>query len=149
MAARPSIDVSGWLEEQLAHASPDLLRSMVQTFAEARMLARVDAIDADIKALDAKIEELIAPFAAAVDRLDEVDGIGRIAAACVIAEIGVDMTRFPTAGHLDSWAKYAPGTRESAGKKTGKNTTGHGKPVPGPGPRRSRHRRRQDQQFPR
>ena len=90
------------------------------------MLARVDAIDADIAALDAKIEELIAPFAAAVDQLDEVDGVGRTAAACVIAEIGTDMTRFPTPGHLASWAKYAPGVKESAGKKKGKGTTGHG-----------------------
>ena len=95
-------------------------------FLLAKMLARVDAIDADIAALDAKIEELIAPFAAAVDQLDEVDGVGRTAAACAIAEIGTDMTRFPTPGHLASWAKYAPGVKESAGKKKGKGTTGHG-----------------------
>ena len=95
-------------------------------FLLAKMLARVDAIDADIAALDAKIEELIAPFAAAVDQLDEVDGVGRTAAACAIAEIGTDMTRFPTPGHLASWAKYAPGVKESAGKKKGKSTTGHG-----------------------
>src|SRR6185312_14130799 len=44
MAAGPSIDVSGWLEEQLAQASPDLLRSMVQTFAEALMGAEADAV---------------------------------------------------------------------------------------------------------
>ena len=44
MAAGPSIDVSGWLEEQLAQASPDLLRSMVQTFAEALMAAEADAV---------------------------------------------------------------------------------------------------------
>ena len=44
MAAGPSIDVSGWLEEQLAQASPDLLRSMVQTFAEALMGAEADAL---------------------------------------------------------------------------------------------------------
>ena len=44
----------------------------------------------------------------------------------MIAEIGTDMTRFPAPGHLASWAKYAPGVKESAGKKKGKNTTGHG-----------------------
>jgi len=63
-----------------------------------------------------------------VDRLDEVDGVGRTAAACVIAEIGTDMARLPTAGHLASWAKYAPGVKESAGKKKGNGTTGHGDP---------------------
>jgi len=46
----------------------------------------------------------------------------------IIAEIGTDMTRFPTPGHLASWARYAPGVKESAGKKKGKATTGHGNP---------------------
>ena len=63
-----------------------------------KMLDRVDGIDADIADLDAAIGELIAPFAAAVQQLDETPGIGPVAAAAVIAEIGVDMSRFPTAG---------------------------------------------------
>jgi transposase len=46
----------------------------------------------------------------------------------LIAEIGTDMGRFPTAGHLVSWARYAPGVKESAGKTKGKATTGHGNP---------------------
>jgi transposase len=95
-------------------------------FLLAKMLARIDAIDADIAELDAKIEEMTAPFAQAVARLDEIPGIGRIAAAIIVAEIGLDMTRFPTAAHLASWAKFAPGVKESAGKKKGKGTTGHG-----------------------
>src|SRR5215469_13037484 len=90
------------------------------------MLARVDAIDADIAALDGKIEEMIAPFTAAAQRLDEIPGINAVAACVILAEIGIDMDRFPTAGHLVSWAKFAPGVKESAGKKKGKNTTGHG-----------------------
>jgi transposase len=49
----------------------------------------------------------------------------------IIAEIGVDMGRFPTAGHLVSWARFAPGVNESAGKKKGKATTGHGNPYLG------------------
>ncbi len=53
-------------------------------------------------------------------------GSGRVAAAIIIAEIGVDMTRFPTSGHLASWAKFAPGINASAGKETGNGTTGHG-----------------------
>jgi len=91
-----------------------------------KMLARVDAITGDIADLDARIEEQIAPFAAAVAKLDEVTGINLAAAHAIIAEIGLDMGRFPTAGHLVSWAKYAPGVTESAGKKKGKNSTGHG-----------------------
>jgi transposase len=95
-------------------------------FLLAKMLARIDAIDADIAELDAAIEEMTAPFASAVARLDEIPGIGSIAAAIIIAEVGLDMTRFPTAAHLASWAKFAPGVKESAGKKKGKGTTGHG-----------------------
>ena len=90
------------------------------------MLARVDAITGGIAALDARIEEQIAPFAAAVRQLDEVPGISLAAAHAIIAEIGLDMSRFPTARHLVSWAKYAPGAGESAGKNKGKNSTGHG-----------------------
>lgn len=95
-------------------------------FLLAKMLAHIDGIDADIAELDAKIEAMIAPFAQAAARLDEIPGIGPVAASIIIAEIGVDMTRFPTAQHLCSWAKFAPGVKESAGKKKGKGSTGHG-----------------------
>ena len=95
-------------------------------FLLAKMLARVDALDADIAELDRKLEELIVPFGQAVDRLDEITGVGRTAAQLILAEIGTDMGRFPTAGHLASWAKFTPGVKESAGKKKGKSSTGHG-----------------------
>jgi transposase len=91
-----------------------------------QMLARVDAITGDIAALDIRIEAMIAPFAGEVAKLDEIPGIRRAAAHAILAETGIDMSRFPTAGHLVSWAKYAPGVKESAGKKKGKNSTGHG-----------------------
>ena len=100
-------------------------------FLPEKMLTRIDSIDADIAALDQRIEGMIAPFAAAVARLDEIPGIGPVAAAVIIAEIGTDMSRFPTPGHLASWAKFAPGISESAGKKKkkkGRNTTGYGNP---------------------
>jgi transposase len=95
-------------------------------FLLARMLARIDAVDADIAALDTQLEEHLAPFADAVDRLDEIPGIGPTAAAIILAEIGLDMTRFPTAGHLASWAKFAPGIKASAGKTQGNGASGHG-----------------------
>jgi transposase len=97
-------------------------------FLLAKMLGRVDALDADLAELDAKIQELIAGFAGAVDRLDEIPGVGQLAAHLLIAELGTDMTRFPTAGHLVSWAKFAPGVKESAGKRKGSGSTGHGNP---------------------
>jgi transposase len=93
-----------------------------------RMLGRIDQASADIAAVEARIEEAVAPFAQAADRLDEICGVGHAAAQVIIAEIGVDMGRFPTAGHLVSWARFAPGVKESAGKKKGKATTGHGNP---------------------
>jgi transposase len=95
-------------------------------FLLAKMLARVDAISIDITEVDARIEDLAAPFAAAVERLDEIPGIGRIAAHVIIAEIGLDMSRFPTAGHLASWARLAPKVKQSAGKTKGSGSTGHG-----------------------
>jgi transposase len=93
-----------------------------------KMLTRVDQLDADLAELDAKLQALIAPLAGAVERLDEIPGVGQTAAHLLIAEIGTDMTRFPTAGHLVSWAKFAPGVKESAGKRKGSGSTGHGNP---------------------
>lgn len=98
----------------------------VPTFQATDVPARVDAISGDITALDVRIEATIAPFAGAVGRLDEIPGISLPAAHAILAETGLDMSGFPTAGHLVSWAKYAPGVKESAGKKKGKNSTGHG-----------------------
>jgi transposase len=79
-------------------------------FLLARMLSRIDQASADIAELEAKIDQEVAPFAAAADRLDEITGVGRTAAQVIIAEIGTDMGRFPTPGHLASWAKFAPGS---------------------------------------
>lgn len=90
------------------------------------MLDRIDRDNVDIATLDAQIEILLAPFADAVARLDEIPGIGPTAAAVIIAEIGIDMTRFPTPGHLASWAKFAPGIKASAGKTKGNGSTGKG-----------------------
>ncbi|HEY3570085.1 MAG TPA: IS110 family transposase, partial [Thermoanaerobaculia bacterium] len=91
-----------------------------------KMMARVEAAETDIAETDAQIEAEIAPFAGTAARLDEIPGVGLIAAHTIIAEIGLDMSRFPTAGHLCSWAKLTPILKESAGKKKGRNSTGHG-----------------------
>ncbi|WP_295698123.1 IS110 family transposase [Lapillicoccus sp.] len=91
-----------------------------------KMLERIDRLTADIDEVEARTQEQIAPFAAAVARLDEIPGIGAVTAYAIIAEIGVDMTRFPTPAHLTSWARFAPGIKESAGRAKGNGSTGHG-----------------------
>jgi transposase len=111
---------------------PQLQEAFVGYFTEhhrfllAKMLARIDALDADIADVEIQIEAQIAPFAPAVARLDEIPGVGATAAAVIIAEVGVDMSRFPTPAHLSSWARFAPGVKESAGRKKGTGSTGHG-----------------------
>jgi transposase len=118
----------------------------------ARMLLdQIDALTAQIGKLTTRIEELIAaipaaqgidadgatgpgaglaedaPVLPAIDRLDEITGIGRDGAQAIIAEIGLDMSRFPTPGHLVSWAKLSPRTIQS-GSKTRGGKTGKGNP---------------------
>jgi transposase len=93
----------------------------------AAMLRRIDTLAADIAALDARIADLIAPYAAAASKLDEIPGIGARSAQELIAEIGVTMSAFPTAAHLVSWAKFAPIDKQSAGRAKSAST-GKGNP---------------------
>jgi transposase len=95
-------------------------------FLLAQMLRRVDAITADVATVQERIDVQIAPFAQAVARLDEIPGVGPTAAQAILAEVGLDMSRFPTPAHLTSWARFAPGVSESAGRKKGNAGTGHG-----------------------
>ena len=91
------------------------------------MLDRIDALTAQIEELTGRIDQVIAPFAHQVNQLDDIPGVGRTGAQELIAEVGVQMTRFPTAGHLVSWAKFAPQARQSAGRSK-PGTTGKGNP---------------------
>ena len=89
-------------------------------------LTHIEQLEAAIAELDARVDAMIAPFERARDRLDTITGVGKRAAECIIAEIGVDMSVFPTAGHLASWAGRCPGNNKTGGKRrSGKTTKGN------------------------
>jgi transposase len=80
------------------------------------LLAHLDYLEDAVGRLSVAIEELVAPFAEQVALLRTIPGVDRRTAEVLLAEIGPDMGRFPTAGHLASWAGMCPGNNESAGK---------------------------------
>ena len=86
-------------------------------------LAHLEHLEGAIARLDDRVDGVIAPFAAARDRLDTITGVGKRAAETIIAEVGVDMTVFPTAGHLASWAGRCPGNNLTGGKRRSGTTT--------------------------
>jgi transposase len=89
-------------------------------FMLAQVLGHLDVLEQEIAALEAEIEARLTEmpaFAEAVERLDTIPGVSRQAALIIVAEIGVDMSRFPSDRHLTSWAGMAPGNNESGGKK--------------------------------
>lgn len=83
----------------------------------ATILAHLDFLDEQAEQLSEAIAEQLAPFANAVELLCTIPGVGRRTAEVVLAEIGADMSRFPTARHLASWAGQCPGNDLSAGKR--------------------------------
>jgi transposase len=97
----------------------------------AMMLATIDYYTAQINELTAKIETLARPYLHQITQLDAIPGIGAVSAQDIIAEIGTDMTVFPAAAHLVSWARWSPQVKKSAGKRKGSNSTGRGNPCLG------------------
>ena len=88
-----------------------------QHFLLARQLAHIDFLDETVEQVSAEIAERLRPFADALARLDGIPGVGPATAEVLLAEIGADMRRFPSAGHLAAWAGMCPGNYESAGKR--------------------------------
>jgi transposase len=122
--------------EQIAQLAQGLLKKKIEQLREAvtgrmtphyayllqQQLKLVDTLDTQIKELDVRIEESMRPFADAYDRLQTIPGVAERAAQCILAEIGVDMSRFPSAAQLASWARVCPGNHESAGKRQSVST---------------------------
>ena len=80
-------------------------------------LRQVDALEAAVAEIDREVEAELEPFRAAVRLLSSIPGVSALSAEVIVAEIGTDMGRFPTAGHLLSWAGLCPRGDESAGKR--------------------------------
>jgi transposase len=98
-------------------------------FVLTELLCQIDSLDKTIARFDQEIEEYCRPFEEAVVLLDTIPGIARETAEIIVSEIGTDMSRFPTANHLASWAGVSPGNNESAGKKHSGRTTKGNKPL--------------------
>jgi transposase len=110
------------LEEALNGLVGPHQRTMLQS-----QLRTIEFFDEEISRMDEEIAQRLLPFEKALEQVDSIPGMGRRTAEDVLAEIGDNVSRFPTASHLASWAKVCPGNNESAGKrKSGK--TGHGNP---------------------
>jgi transposase len=91
----------------------------------AELLAHLEFLDESIERLSTDIATMIAPFAQAIDHLDTIPGVNRRTAEVILSEIGGDMSRFSSAGHLASWAGMCPGNNESANKRfSGKTRKG-------------------------
>jgi transposase len=87
-----------------------------------RHLGQIAALEAAVRDVEARLGQALAPFRAAVDHLITMPGVSATVARVIVAEIGFDMTRFPTAAHLVSWAGLCPRLHESAGKRLSTRT---------------------------
>jgi transposase len=87
------------------------------------LLNQIDFLQGEVDRLSAEVEPLLEPYEGHLARLMQIPGVGRIAAATIVAELGTDMSRFPSAKHLASWAGVAPGNNQSGGKRKPASTT--------------------------
>jgi transposase len=116
---------------RLRHKLPQLERALAgqvgphQRFLLARQLTHLDDLEGLIDQLSTEISERLLPFQAQLARLDAIVGIGQRTVEVILAEIGPEVARFPSAAHLASWAGLCPGNNESAGRrKSGKTCKG-------------------------
>lgn len=108
----------------LLRADPEQLRAALEgrvrehhRFLLRLHLTQIEAIEEGLRTVDARLDILLRPFTPVVERLSTIPGVGTLVAQTVIAEIGADVHRFPTPGHLRSWVGLCPRLDESAGKR--------------------------------
>lgn len=107
-------------------ASIDGITTPLQRKLLAQIIDHIDDLNRRIGELDKLVQAYMAEYEAAIEALDEIPGIARRSAEVILAEIGIDMSRFPSAAHLCSWAGICPGNYQSAGRrKHGKTTKGN------------------------
>lgn len=109
----------GRLREKIHQLEPALPGhfSAHHRFLVAQQLAHLDFLDESVEQVTREIEARMRPFAEVLARLDDICGVGQQTAEVVVAEMGVDMSRFPTDRHLASWAGMCPGNQDSGGKR--------------------------------
>jgi transposase len=107
--------------DQLAKALDGRVKAH-HRFVLTELLCQIDSLDETIARFDPQIQEISTPFEAAIGLLDTMPGVARPTAEMIVAEIGTDMSRFPSADHLAAWAGVAPGNHERAGKRTSGKT---------------------------
>lgn len=107
-------------------ASIEGITTLLQRKLLAQIIDHIDDLNRRIGELDKLVQEYMAEYEAAIKAIDEIPGIARRSAEVILAEIGLDMGRFPSAAHLCSWAGVCPGNYQSAGRrKHGKTTKGN------------------------
>ena len=111
--------VKGQVKKKVVQLADSLFGTLTehQIFMIRQSWNHVTYLEEAIQKLDDKIDAHLLPYQDEIHLLQTIPGISQITAACIVAEIGVDMAQFPTADHLCSWAGVAPGNNESAGKK--------------------------------
>lgn len=117
---------------KLRQKLPQLRRALqgrfrpVHAFLVAQILTKIDFLDETLARITEELDRRLVPFEPMLKALDTIPGVDRIGAISIVAETGADMSHFPTAAHLCSWAAMCPGQNESAGKRhTGKTRKGN------------------------